>query len=177
MQWPTAMRRRVPRVPLVPAWLLCSFGLALLLPLSAAEITAAPSHRSGTRPRQQAGPRLRLSLNESWRFAGAEVEGAEAAAFDDSRWATVNLPHTWNAADTQDDEPGYRRGVGWYRKRLSLPPGLEGKRLFLYFEGANQVAEVFVNGRSVGRHRGGYTAFAFDITDAVGRAGRQNLIA
>src|SRR5919198_3157821 len=107
----------------------------------------------------------------------AEVEGAEAVAFDDSRWATVNLPHTWNAADTQDDEPGYRRGVGWYRKRLSLPPGLEGKRLFLYFEGANQVAEVFVNGRSVGRHRGGYTAFAFDITDAVGGAGGQNLIA
>src|SRR5919198_1410342 len=177
MQWPTAISRRPSGGPLARARLLCLFGLALLLSLSASEITAAPAHRNGARPRQQAGQRFRLSLNESWRFAGAEVEGAEGVAFDDSRWAAVNLPHTWNAADTQDDEPGYRRGVGWYRKRLSLPRGLEGKRLFLYFEGANQVAEVFVNGRSVGRHRGGYTAFAFDITDAVGGAGGQNLIA
>jgi len=178
MQSQTARSRRTADVPLVRARFLFPFCLALLLSPSTAGNAAAHVRRNVTRPRHDGGQRFRLSLDEAWRFAGAEVEGAEGVAFDDSRWAAVNLPHTWNVADTQDDEPGYRRGVGWYRKRLSLPAGLEGKRLFLYFEGANQTAEVFVNGRSVGRHRGGYTAFAFDITDALSRAaGAQNIVA
>ncbi len=137
----------------------------LLLPFPVGAETFVAQGRAGFR--SESGPRLRVSINETWKYTGEDVKGAEVTSFDDSRWARINLPHTWNAEDTLDDEPGYRRGVGWYRKTLRLSDGLRGKKLFLYFEGANQVADLFVNGRLVGQHRGGYTAFAFDITDFV----------
>ena len=111
--------------------------------------------------------RQQVSLNDGWRFWNDDALGAEAAAFDDAAWERVDLPHTWNAADAFDETPGYRRGVGWYRRTLSVPSEAAGRRRFLQFEGANQVAEVWVNGRSVGGHVGGYTAFTLDITDAV----------
>jgi beta-galactosidase len=100
--------------------------------------------------------RSRHTINEQWRFSS-----------DGANWQTVNLPHTWNAADAFDKTRPYRRGVGWYRKSLTLDPALRGKRLFLYFEGANQVADVVINDRPAGQHAGGYTAFVFDITDLV----------
>jgi beta-galactosidase len=111
--------------------------------------------------------RQRVTVNDGWRFWNDDAPGAEAAAYDDGAWETVDLPHTWNAEDAFDETPGYRRGVGWYRRALEVPASLKGKRLFLYFEGANQTADVWVNGRAVGGHVGGYTAFAVEITDAV----------
>lgn len=71
----------------------------------------------------------------------------------------VNLPHTWNALDVMDDEPGYYRGIGTYKKKLELKQEWKGKKLFLYFEGANQETEVFLNGKKIGNHIGGYTGF------------------
>src|SRR5712691_3540930 len=113
------------------------------------------------------GPRVRYTINEHWRYAPGSIDGAAAAGFDDSAWQFVNLPHTWNAVDAFDKTATYRRGSGWYRKTLVLDSALRGKRFFLYFEGANQVADVFVNGRHAGQHIGGYTAFVFEITDHV----------
>ncbi len=111
-----------------------------------------------------APPRVRYTINEHWRYEAGALE------------AMVNLPHTWNVADAFDKEPGYRRGIGWYRKALKLDPTLRGKRLFLYFEGANQVADVYVNDYHAGRHVGGYTAFVFEVTDLVRWEG-SNLVA
>ena len=71
---------------------------------------------------------------------------------------------------------GIDAATGWYRRRLTLPAELRGRRLFLYFEGANQVADVYVNGRRAGRHVGGYTAFSFDVTD-LARFDAPNVIA
>ncbi len=112
-------------------------------------------------------PRVRTTINDQWRYAPGNIEGAAAADFDDSGWQRINLPHTWNATDAFDKITPYRRGIGWYRKSLAIDPDLRGKRLFLYFEGANQVADVFVNGVHAGQHVGGYTAFVFEITDSV----------
>lgn len=120
----------------------------------------------------QLAARTRYTLNDGWRFTFSDQNKSEPAA-DDLAWTLVNLPHTWNAEDTLDDVPGYHRGTGWYRRSLRLDESLRGKRIFLYFEGANQVAEVFVNGRRVGTHIGGYTAFSFDVSDAV-RFGAQD---
>jgi beta-galactosidase len=111
--------------------------------------------------------RYSLSLNPGWRYFGGDATNAEILDFDDSHWTIINVPHTWNAQDTEDDEAGYSRGVGWYRRTLNLPHELKGKRLFIYFEGANQITTVFVNGKLAGKHKGGYTAFAFDITDLI----------
>ncbi len=122
------------------------------------------------------GGRSRTSLNEGWRYADGPQAGAESPAFDDAAWAGVRLPHTWNADDAFDKRTPYRRGEGWYRREFALRPGQCGKRLFAYFEGANQVAEVFLNGRSLGVHVGGYTAFAFDLTPHI-RCDASNVLA
>ncbi|HVR43733.1 MAG TPA: glycoside hydrolase family 2 TIM barrel-domain containing protein [Thermoanaerobaculia bacterium] len=114
-----------------------------------------------------AHPRIHTTINDSWRYAPGAIEGAERPGFDDSAWERIHLPHTWNRDDAFDEAPGYRRGAGWYRRALPLDPAVRGKRLFLYFEGANQVADVWVNGRAAGTHVGGYTAFAFEVTDLL----------
>jgi beta-galactosidase len=109
-------------------------------------------------------PRTRISLDAGWLFTLDDPQNAASNGFDDSKWQSVNIPHTWNAADAFDDEPGYNRGPAWYRRQLNIGPEFKARRLFLYFEGANQIADVFVNGQNAGRHIGGYTAFAVDIT-------------
>jgi beta-galactosidase len=123
--------------------------------------------------------RTRYTINEGWRYHADGLNLAEKPATPDESWERVSLPHTWNATDPFDDEPSYRRGIGWYRKRLPLDGALQGKRIFLHFEGANQVADVYVNGAFAGQHRGGYTAFTIDITPYVkfDGAANENLIA
>lgn len=108
--------------------------------------------------------RVRYAINDGWRFHPGGIEFGERPTLSDTTWARVNLPHTWNAHDPFDDQESYRRGVSWYRRTLHLADSLKGRRVFLYFEGANQVADVFVNGAFAGRHKGGYSAFALDVT-------------
>jgi beta-galactosidase len=116
------------------------------------------------------------SLNAGWRFLAGDEPAAASAAFDDSAWQPVSLPHTWNALDGEDGGNNYRRGAGWYRRHLSLEPRLAGRRLYLQFDGASLMADVYVNGRHLGTHRGGFACFRFDATDAL-RAGADNVIA
>lgn len=111
--------------------------------------------------------RLKRTVNDGWRYIDGPIDRAAEPDFDDGEWQRINLPHTWNAEDAADKTPGYRQGVGWYRKALALEPALEGRRLFLYFEGANTTTDLYVNGRHAGNHVGGYTAFVFDVTDLV----------
>src|SRR5687767_11941328 len=130
------------------------FLAGLILAIVAAPLLAAP-------------PRIRYTINDAWRYSDGPIERAEESDFRDDSWQRVHLPHTWNAVDAFDKKVRYRRGIGWYRRSLTLDPSIEGKRIFLYFEGANQVADVYVNGRHAGNHVGGYTAFALDVTDFV----------
>src|ERR1019366_3005395 len=134
-------------------------------------------------------PRIRENFNRNWRFArqsqgtGAlgsfDRENAAAAQvgprflqaclpeFDDTGWDAIHLPHTWNAYDSMDEAPGYWRGIGWYRKHFKLGGQYSGKAVMLEFEGANSVAEFWLNGQRVGEHKGGYTSFEVDVTDYV----------
>ena len=84
-----------------------------------------------------------------------------------TNWEQVTIPHTWNIEDVMDDVPGYYRGVGVYKRQLQIDNTLNGKQLFLFFEGVNQVAEIFVNGKKAGNHVGGYAAFSVDITPFI----------
>ncbi|MDF7814784.1 glycoside hydrolase family 2 TIM barrel-domain containing protein [Hymenobacter sp. YC55] len=102
--------------------------------------------------------RLVQSISSDWLFRKGE------ATTSSDGWEKVSLPHTWNATDVLDDEPGYYRGVGSYKKTLTVPADWQRRRVFLRFEGANQEAEVYVNGQLAGRHVGGYTAFSFPIS-------------
>ena len=77
----------------------------------------------------------------------------------------VMLPHTWNAHYTKDTD--YNRETMVYTRKLNVSRELMQRRLFLRFEGVNSVADVFVNRHSVGSHKGGYTAFAVEISNEV----------
>lgn len=120
--------------------------------------------------------RTRTSLNAGWKFQKSDMTNAQDAAFNDASWQTINVPHTYNLEDPWDDEPGYYRGPAWYRRELKIDRSMTGKRIVLYFEGANQVADVYVNGQKAGSHIGGYSAFSFDITPLV-KPGERNVIA
>jgi len=121
-------------------------------------------------------PRIKNSINENWRFIRSDDENAKQVQFIDAGWQLVNFPHTWNADDAQDDERGYYRNVAWYRRTLNIPTDKKDKQITIFFEGANQEVELFVNGVSAGTHVGGYTRFSFDITKLV-HFGQQNLFA
>jgi len=104
------------------------------------------------------------SLDQVWLFQHGDTNLGAPPLSDDRSWASVRLPHTWNGADGEDGG-GYARGVGWYRTTFTAPP--PDRRVWIEFDGAALQAEAFVNGRSVGRHAGGYARFRFDITDAL----------
>ncbi|MDR3297104.1 MAG: beta-galactosidase, partial [Prevotellaceae bacterium] len=110
--------------------------------------------------------RQQVDLTAGWKFKLSNAD-ASPTAFSDEAWPTVNVPHTWNAADGADGGNNYYKGIGWYRKLVPWQNSYVGKRLYLEFLGVSKVAEVFVNGTSVGVHKGGYTAFRFDITDYI----------
>lgn len=118
--------------------------------------------------------RVVTPLDAGWRFQRADTPGAALAEFDDGRWASITLPHSFNAADG-DDGGGYYRGPGWYRRMLTLAAVPAGRRVHLQFDGAAIASDAWVNGRHVGRHEGGHSRFRFDVTDAL-HAGA-NLIA
>jgi beta-galactosidase len=102
---------------------------------------------------------IKQSINSNWEFHKGDIDGYPAHTAAKVEWQPVSIPHTWNAVDVTDDEPGYYRGISWYKKILYLPAIDKSKQLYLYFEGANQEAEVYVNGHLAGKHVGGYTAF------------------
>ena len=102
-------------------------------------------------------------FNEGWFFC----KTGEIPANLPQDWERVTLPHTWNAVDGQDGGNDYWRGTAMYCKRFprrSLEP--EG-RAVLEFLGAAMTAEVWLNGRKMARHEGGYSTFRVDITDAL----------
>ena len=121
----------------------------------------------------QAAVRTTIPLNETWRFHRADVAGAEAPGFDDTTWAAVALPHTYNAIDGEAGG-AYYRGPAWYRHTLELPASPSLRRRFLEFDGAALAADVWVNGHHAGRHEGGYARFRFDVSGLV-KPGRNTL--
>ncbi|WNL38101.1 glycoside hydrolase family 2 TIM barrel-domain containing protein [Halomonas sp. PAMB 3232] len=101
-----------------------------------------------------------------WQFTTDDVDPADdtATATGDG-WTQVNLPHTWNAQDGSEGGDNYYRGDGFYQTTFEVTDDLGDRRVFVQVGAANEIAEVFVNGTSVGTHAGGYSAFRFDVTD------------
>jgi len=113
-------------------------------------------------------------LDSGWKFQLDDPANAAAADFNDAAWQTVSLPHNWGWLEAQAGK-SYHRGPGWYRRELDVAPE-KGKRYFLRFEAASLVADVYLNGKPLGEHRGGFGAFCFEITQQLSAAGT-NLLA
>lgn len=117
-----------------------------------------------------------------WHFTKGDAAGAEVPAFDDRQWTQVTVPHSYNIEDSgiggakarNEPEGVYYRGPAWYRLEIDHKPE-PGKRYLLDFGAATLKADVWLNGRKLGAHEGGYAAFRFDATDAL-KPGR-NLLA
>lgn len=118
--------------------------------------------------------RIDRTINSSWLFHKGDVDSLPMDAPFEA-WTPVHLPHTWNIADVQDEARGYYRGPGWYAKVLRIPADWKNKQVFLHFEGANQEATVFLNGKQLGHHIGGYTAFRFNLSPYL-NFGDENLL-
>lgn len=108
-----------------------------------------------------------FNLNRSWEFVpGWEVQKDKST--------TINLPHTWNL-DALSGKWDYFRGLGNYVKMVDIPSSWKDKRVYLRCKGANQTTDVYINSKHIGQHKGGYTAFAYDITPYI-TAGSKNSI-
>lgn len=124
----------------------------------------------------QAQQRVIYTINDGWKFTKGSPFEAQLNNCDDSSWETVNIPHTWNDKDADDETPGFYRGPAWYRKQLFIDKSQKGRQAIIYFEGANQEVQLYLNGQFIGEHKGGYTRFCFDITPNL-RYGQENLFA
>jgi beta-galactosidase len=132
-----------------------------------------------------AAERLKLNFNADWKFVKADLPGASAATFNDSTWATVSTPHTFNDTDTFDDwsvpihlgETNQWSGRTWYRKSFTVPESFRGTRIYIEFEAVRQVAEVYLNGQPLGTNRTGFIPFGFDLTPLLHFGPETNVLA
>jgi beta-galactosidase len=115
-------------------------------------------------------------LTQDWLFLKQDVPPSAPTA----NWEQVTIPHTWNNLDAQKGvrgnptiRGGYFRGACWYARTLTVPAAWRGKRVFIRFEAASIVAQVYLNGESIGEHRGAFTAFCFELTPHL-KFGRPN---
>jgi beta-galactosidase len=131
-------------------------------------------------------------INSSWTFNYFSDEnigdGYQLPVFDDSKWQAVSIPHTWMTYETtgdlhpfiknpsENDDPFWWTGWGWYRKHFTIAPGHSGQKVFVQFEGVQKYARVWINGKYLGEHKGGYGSFDFDITPYI-LAGNDNILA
>lgn len=116
--------------------------------------------------------RRQILWTDNWKFI-KEDKGAAVAALAEGE--TIHLPHTWNAKDGQDGGNDYFRGKCWYVKQLDHVPLKEDEELWIEFDGAAMMAEVFVNGVSAGKHAGGYSTFRVNLTEYLRES--ENVIA
>jgi len=122
-------------------------------------------------------------FNSNWNVTKQDTEANATKPAEGTAWENTNLPHDFSISQpftTQGEaESGFLLGgTRWYQKTLVVPKELKDKRFRLDFDGVYMNADVWVNGKKLGSHPYGYTAFSFDITDALKRDGKtQNIIA
>ncbi len=146
--------------------------------------------------KQQNKPvRIETLFDDGWKFQLGNVQGAEMPSFNDEGWRSLDLPHDWSIENLPNQEPGKvvgpfsKESIGttatgytiggsaWYRKTFTLDNDERFCRTLINFDGVYMDSELWVNGKLVGTHPYGYTAFHFDITEFLNPAGTPNVIA
>ena len=107
------------------------------------------------------------SMNPAWRFHKGAVEGAETKEFNDKDWTVVSLPDGIEYLPTEASGCINYQGEVWYRKHFTPDAVLKGKKLFLHFEAIMGKSKVFVNGKLLTEHFGGYLPVIADVTDVL----------
>lgn len=107
------------------------------------------------------------SMNPAWRFHKGAVESAETKEFNDKDWTVVSLPDGIEYLPTEASGCINYQGEVWYRKHFTPDAVLKGKKLFLHFEAIMGKSKVFVNGKLLTEHFGGYLPVIADVTDVL----------
>nr|WP_157867363.1 beta-galactosidase GalB [Melioribacter roseus] len=120
---------------------------------------------------------------EDWKFHLGDITNGNDPALNDSEWRALNLPHDWSIEGKFDENnpatvgggalPG---GVGWYRKKFSVPSSYSGKRVFVEFDGIYMNSQVWINGVYLGNRPNGYISFRYELTGYL-KYGEKNLLA
>ena len=124
------------------------------------------------------------NFDHDWRFHLGDVAGAQAPAFADSVWRTLDLPHDWSIEGEFSEQnpagvaggalPG---GVGWYRKTFTVPAADSGKVVFVELDGVYRNSEVWINGQYLGKRPYGYSSFQYELTPHLHYGAARNVIA
>ena len=117
----------------------------------------------------------RLYLNDDWLFTEQFEDSLMAPEYPENTLQPVRLPHTCKETPFHYFDESLYQMVSGYRRHLLIPADWQGKRILLTFEGAAHDSTVFCNGKKVGEHHCGYTAFTVDLTDSV-LYGQDNLL-
>jgi len=143
-----------------------------------------------------------VSFNNNWKFIRSDVPNGQAEELDDSNWRTLNLPHDYSIEDLPDQQASQPEkedvkqigpfsemsaggastghtvgGTAWYRKHFTLNKEDEGKIIQILFDGVYMNADFWLNGKHLGNHPYGYTAFAYDLTHFLHPIGQENVLA
>ncbi len=105
------------------------------------------------------------NINNKWAFT---KQTAEIPAAIDESWESVELPHSWNSVDGQDGGNDYFRGTALYAKELAKEELPEAERYYIEIQGANSSADLYINGKKLAHHDGGYSTWRCDITEQIG---------
>ncbi|WP_139957428.1 glycoside hydrolase family 2 protein [Flavicella sediminum] len=121
-------------------------------------------------------PRSVFNFNPGWRFFKGDVPKAFAVDFDDSDWEAANLPHGLEIVGENASGGRNYQGKAWYRKEFKIDKSTSEGKVFMYFEAVMGIAKVWVNGKQVAEHFGGYLPFAIDVTKLV-KDNEKNVVA
>ncbi|MBP3330365.1 MAG: glycoside hydrolase family 2 protein [Clostridia bacterium] len=105
-----------------------------------------------------------ININRKWAFT---KQASKIPAAMPKDWNFVNLPHSWNAIDGQDGDNDYFRGTAYYAKVINKMDLPESDLYYLELKGANSSADVYLNGKKLAHHDGGYSTWRVNLTDAL----------
>ena len=126
--------------------------------------------------------RIRISLDDDWRFIKEDIDGAERPLLDEAAWRRLDIPHDWAIEGPFDEKNGPGSGalpsfgVAWYRKHFTLPMKAAGRHVEVLFDGAMANGRIWLNGHELGSRPYGYSSFGFDLTPHL-RADGDNVLA
>ena len=136
--------------------------------------------------------RISKGINTQWTFNyfPQEALNKEIAASDynDSAWPAIAIPHTWSTYETTGDihpfiyaaselvDPYWWNGWGWYRKSFEIGDALNEKKITIELDGVQKYCQLYLNGKYIGDHKGGFTSFYFDLTEHI-QYGQKNTLA
>ena len=132
--------------------------LLTLLPLKAQTSIA------GLFPLENSG-RLVWNFNAGWRFHLGDVAGAEAKDFNDKSWEVISTPHTVQLMPAEASGCRNYQGIAWYRKHFVLPKECAGRDVTLHFEAIMGKQTIYINGKKVKEHEGGYLPITISLSD------------